>query len=470
MIFNPRARRALKSLGGRFYEPWQLARIANHHKKSLDIDVKRFTYFLKQDKRYWFSFCQSKQVNAFAVPLGPDRYFLSLTSGIVFALYLGTIRLAEGSNAFSHLLKRDSTSITVVSPRLRGLHRQWERYIHSLITEYASLIKEPPPSAPQAQLALTMAHFALEFTLTHEVGHILDGHLDYTAKRAENWVPKVPRPEIHSIPPDFRQHFEITADEWACRFALSQLAGLATKHNYAEGPLIVAFGSSYFYNRSEAIDLWIFSVALLFIILGTWSGNDSDFFQSTHPFPAYRMQKVFDLFKVEEFAGWTEGTRFTDAYKTLEFVAKELASVKLGVQPLLLSLKRYIDENQAERIEERILAGLARDEPVLTRVRLGQAETSRIPSEIMLEAQALATGFNACLAMLKTRNFKDLEEVRGSAEFAAMKASITFQTLIHDENIRYLMASQGLNALLAHSSGADPRAVALVYALKDAFK
>ena len=173
MIFNLRALRALNAFGGRFSSPQQLALIAEHHKRGLDLDVKRFTYFLNKNKRYWFSFCQSPQVNAFAASLGGDKYFLSLTSGLTVAMYLAAMKLATRSSFFSNLLDRDSRSIPVLSPRTRKFHQYWEQHVHSLFQNYASFQREPALSAPQAQLAFTIAHFALEFTLAHEVGHIL---------------------------------------------------------------------------------------------------------------------------------------------------------------------------------------------------------------------------------------------------------------------------------------------------------
>jgi len=45
-----------------------------------------------------------------------------------------------------------------------------------------------------------------------------------------------------------------------------------------------------------------------------------------------------------------------------------------------------------------------------------------------------------------------------------------FRTLIKDQDTKYFMASKQLNALLAHAASGAPRAVALVYALKDAIK
>ena len=136
MIFNLPTRRALKTLGGRFSSPWQLASIALHHKKKLDVDVLRFTFFLKKRKRYWFSFCQSPEVNAFAVPLGREKYLLSITSGIASVVYLAAVRLAARSNAFSHLLARDSTSIPVRRPRTRKFLNYWQQYVHSIVRKF----------------------------------------------------------------------------------------------------------------------------------------------------------------------------------------------------------------------------------------------------------------------------------------------------------------------------------------------
>jgi hypothetical protein len=143
---------------------------------------------------------------------------------------------------------------------------------------------EWPCDPLRKNLAQQLATFAIDFLFFHEMGHLVNRHIDYVRDRYGCDFEELNARGGRYRSPDFRA-LELAADS----FAVGEIASIGLFRDRlpkAKGKV------NTFISPSEALRVWTLAVGFLFLLFDPYPLGLEDYSSSSHPHPAVRLRNV----------------------------------------------------------------------------------------------------------------------------------------------------------------------------------
>jgi hypothetical protein len=303
-----------------------------------------------------------------------NHFLIRINSGLLLRFYDVFLRLVNLKEFFPNL---DGFSLSGLSDGKRQELATWSAGCVELLNPCCRHLSIAAPLPARAELALTLSYFALEFVTMHEMGHFQKGHLAYASHLglAEYVELNYARSANDRRP---LQHFELQADENALEFAGLAWGTLLSEHPFTHRPFTVCKFGYPFGSGADVYDVWLFSIATVFVVLGIWTGTTADIETASHPFPPYRydvlIKRVSQIFpELTPSAGSLRG------FDIIRSVVQLMQKVGYQMEALLDSMQKFEQQGWTEKLDARLGAAFRSDEPVLANLRMKTADLSKAP-------------------------------------------------------------------------------------------
>jgi hypothetical protein len=333
------------------------------------------------------------------------EYLIVISQGLLVRLHQIFSSAASGQSYVTTAAEVWSSKYKF-SPGVRWIVKERTERLQRMFRPFVSFFGTTCPiEAVRCQLAVTLTFFALEFVLLHEIWHIQRVHLNL--------------PEFLDESRD-RQHLEVEADEYTCDELSDYRAGAIKSHAFSQVPMCIFDEGTLFSSGEDFLNLWLFSLCILYIAVDDWTGLEDDFTRRIHPHPYYRLIRSQNVIRASLIA---QGITIPSAAETFESTMGVLESCKFGVGPIRQSCELFQRDGMRERLDERIDAGLRGDYELLSPLRL-QFHEHRLPKRV-LELLEYAN------QALENAPLDNLEALMKSGAYIRLLQSPQMRELVH---------------------------------------
>ena len=240
--------------------------------EELRIRLAFSTAILRKPRKVSFSLGMQPEINAFASKTTARDYKVTVYIGAVIALFLGALALVDETTGCA-------SGLELTAERRRNKHvgefeRLWDPLIRAYeLSPFAHLLPREPW---RIVLAHSILARSLDYLLTHEIGHVLRGHLDYCLR----WMKEPSIAEasrgIKDVPPAFSRIIEAQADDHASLQSGMKWHHLSRSHDFGVGPICSGTCGFTYFNAQDICRSVAQSICLVFFVLDYGSRNALD--------------------------------------------------------------------------------------------------------------------------------------------------------------------------------------------------
>ena len=199
-------------------------------------------------------------------------YFIGINTNTFFILYLFFSYILS----FPEILSNIGNSENETAPKNVNLN----------------YIKEPIKPKDKLRQAYSegLIYFAVQFLICHELGHILNGHIDLIEKWTD--IPFISEMVSYDKESKFldSQTLELDADCYAANIGIKSIIG-----RYEDKMNLNKDIQPYFNSLEDALFLWTFSIYTLFRFLGNTVYDFNKLENYRHPYPGFRQEYILAL-------------------------------------------------------------------------------------------------------------------------------------------------------------------------------
>jgi|SRR5262245_4520372 len=330
---------------GERLDPEQMpAEGAEHIRERTKLVNRRLSNFADSPPIH-FDFARHLYLNAWAFKHG-SQYFIGYSEANEFILLYVFSRMFADARLLRHIGNPDLEKASL--PLIEGLvgpHPNLEPFF----------LKNPPMPVPSDSVR---AHFAIyfrtlvtEFIVLHELGHIMQGHIEY---REEHFLcpllAELGRPTTDEERSLVSHSLEMFADHFATYYCLKIL-----KSQVENAPRQPPPFHTHLSNANEVLYYWLFSVCVFCRLFGDQTLGDSNFSADDHPPWRFRQRMILEavnaacrlpgfvgVFGTESDVLSVIGRSLTDAEVAMTLVTGEPCEVK-GIFEAYSTVREYAD-------------------------------------------------------------------------------------------------------------------------------